>query len=115
MVGQAQAEKHEENYDPPHRQPIDKSQLFVVSTSAKGKMRHTVANAGWGIPLDKWTTTCGWPFVRYQQESASNARIWSQRATKSKEGGEWRKQWTSENMRPLKTRLRETRLLQGKV
>ena len=45
--------------------PIDKSQLFVVFSSPRGKMRHTVANAGWGIPLDKWTTTCGWPFARY--------------------------------------------------
>lgn len=49
----------------PLEPPIDKSQLFAVSTSAKGKVRHTVANAGWGIPLDKWKTTCGWPFARY--------------------------------------------------
>ena len=49
----------------PLEPPIDKSQLFAVSTSAKGKVRHTVANAGWGVPLDKWKTTCGWPFARY--------------------------------------------------
>ncbi|CAK8988119.1 unnamed protein product [Durusdinium trenchii] len=53
------------NHIMPLEPPIDKSQLFAVFTSAKGKVRHTVANAGWGIPLDKWKTTCGWPFARY--------------------------------------------------
>ena len=30
--------------------PVDKSQLFAVSISARGKTRRTVAKAGWGIP-----------------------------------------------------------------
>ena len=38
--------------------------MWVVSTSRGRKTSHEVGQAGWGVPLEDWTTICGWHFVR---------------------------------------------------
>ena len=38
--------------------------VFAVSKSRSNWTRHTVGQAAWGIPLDNWTTLCGWNFAR---------------------------------------------------
>ena len=38
--------------------------MWVVSTYRGRKTSHEVGQAGWGLPLEDWTTICGWHFAR---------------------------------------------------
>lgn len=39
--------------------------LWAISRNSRGRVRHLVACASWGIPLENWSTTCGWHFARH--------------------------------------------------
>ena len=42
----------------------EKEQVYAVSKSRGTSIKHLVGQAAWGIPLDSWTTACGWNFAR---------------------------------------------------
>eukprot|EP00435_Cladocopium_sp_Y103_P018952 s4633_g4.t1 len=42
-----------------------KKPLWAVSRSGRTKTRHLVTQASWGLPLDEWSTACGWHFAKY--------------------------------------------------
>jgi hypothetical protein len=38
--------------------------IYAISRSRGGWTKHIVGKAAWGIPLDSWSTICGWNFAR---------------------------------------------------
>ena len=42
----------------------EKEPVYAVSKSRGTSTKHLVGQAAWGIPLDSWTTACGWNFAR---------------------------------------------------
>ena len=43
--------------------------LWVASTAYNSRERvwHQVEEAGWDVPIETWTSVCGWPFSRNQK------------------------------------------------
>lgn len=51
----------------PRQKPDNHGQnqkLWAISRSSSGRTRHWVNRASWGIPLEDWSTACGWHFAR---------------------------------------------------
>ena len=42
----------------------EKDKVFALSKSRGKWTKHLVGQAAWGIPLDNWSTVCGWNFAR---------------------------------------------------
>ena len=42
----------------------EKEEIFAVSNTRGKWVKHLVGQAAWGIPLDNWSTLCGWQFAR---------------------------------------------------
>ena len=38
--------------------------LWAVSKGRSGKLRHIVKQASWNLPLQEWSTSCGWKFAK---------------------------------------------------
>ena len=45
--------------------PVEKQKLWAISRSRQGRVRHWVASASWSMPLEDWSTACGWHFARH--------------------------------------------------
>lgn len=41
-----------------------KKPLWAISNSRSGKLMHLVRQASWSLPLQDWSTGCGWKFAR---------------------------------------------------
>ena len=67
--------------------------MWVVSTHRGRQMSHEVGQAGWGLPLEDWSTICGWHFarrnVKVQITTHQNASKFK-RCQKCKKGREMR-------------------------
>ena len=42
----------------------NKRPLWAVSSARSGKLMHLVKQASWSLPLQEWSTSCGWKFAR---------------------------------------------------
>ena len=64
----AKAQAHEEeSHVNQTKQLISDGQegpIYAISRSRGGWTKHIVGKAAWGIPLDSWSTICGWNFAR---------------------------------------------------
>ncbi len=38
--------------------------LWAISKGRSGKLRHIVKQASWNLPLQEWSTSCGWKFAK---------------------------------------------------
>ena len=38
--------------------------LWAISKGRSGKLRHVVKQASWNLPLQEWSTSCGWKFAK---------------------------------------------------
>ena len=45
--------------------PNEKQKLWAISRNRQGRVRHWVSSASWNIPLEEWSTACGWHFARH--------------------------------------------------
>ena len=75
-----------------------KKPLWAISNSRSGKLMHLVRQASWSLPLQDWSTGCGWKFARrhvkveltrfpsFNLGNAASARRWNNCATKSAVG-----------------------------
>ena len=46
-------------------EPQQQKPLWAISRAGRQKTRHLVTQASWGLPLDEWSTACGWHFAKY--------------------------------------------------
>ena len=42
----------------------NKKPLWAMSSTRSGKLMHLVKQASWSLPLQEWSTSCGWKFAR---------------------------------------------------
>ena len=59
--------------------------LWVASTaySSRERVWHQVEDAGWDVPIESWTSICGWPFSRNSSKVMLNSQLnFSQRKCK---------------------------------
>ena len=59
--------------------------LWVASTAYNSRERvwHQVEDAGWDVPIENWTSICGWPFSRNSSKVMLNSQLtFSQRKCK---------------------------------
>ena len=47
------------------KSPNEKQKLWAISRNRQGRVRHWVSCASWSIPLEEWSTACGWHFARH--------------------------------------------------
>ena len=47
------------------KSPNEKQKLWAISRNRQGRVRHWVSCASWSIPLEDWSTACGWHFARH--------------------------------------------------
>ncbi len=45
--------------------PNEKQKLWAISRNRQGRVRHWVSCASWSLPLEEWSTACGWHFARH--------------------------------------------------
>ena len=59
--------------------------LWVASTaySSRERVWHEVEGASWDVPIETWSSVCGWPFSRNSTKVALQSQLtWSQRKCK---------------------------------
>ena len=51
--------------------------LWVASTAYNSRERvwHQVEDAGWDVPIEAWTSVCGWPFSRNSAKVILNSQL----------------------------------------
>ena len=51
--------------------------LWVASTaySSRERVWHQVEDAGWDVPIEAWTSICGWPFSRNSSKVILNSQL----------------------------------------
>ena len=51
--------------------------LWVASTaySSRERVWHQVEDAGWDVPIESWTSICGWPFSRNSSKVMLNSQL----------------------------------------
>ena len=51
--------------------------LWVASTAYNSRERvwHQVEDAGWDVPIETWTSVCGWPFSRNLSKVILNSQL----------------------------------------
>ena len=51
--------------------------LWVASTAYNSRERvwHQVEDAGWDVPIESWTSVCGWPFSRNSSKVILNSQL----------------------------------------
>ena len=51
--------------------------LWVASTAYGSRERvwHQVEEAGWDVPIETWTSVCGWPFSRNSSKVILNSQL----------------------------------------
>ena len=59
--------------------------LWVASTAYHSQERvwHEVEGASWDVPIETWSSICGWPFSRHSSKVALQSQLtWNQRKCK---------------------------------